>query len=44
MEYEEDDVFEQEFLNERDVWNRVLGLDLGTGLIEFKFLMLCFKH
>jgi hypothetical protein len=38
MEYEDDieDDIEVEFLNERDVWNRVGGPDLGTGLINLK--------
>jgi len=37
MEDEDDDIFDQtEFLNERDVWNRVGGPNLGTGLINLK--------
>jgi hypothetical protein len=39
MEYEDDnddDIDEIDFLNERDVWNRVGGPDLGTGLINLK--------
>ena len=38
MEYEDDieDDIEVDFLNERDVWNRVGGPDLGTGLINLK--------
>ncbi len=42
MDYEDDieddveDDAEVDFLNERDVWNRVGGPDLGTGLINLK--------
>jgi hypothetical protein len=39
MEYDDDnddDIDEIDFLNERDVWNRVGGPDLGTGLINLK--------
>lgn len=35
---DEDDIFENEiqFVVERDIWNRVGGVDLGTGIVNLK--------